>query len=180
MHKKCSQCALVNWPQETNCRRCGTALGETHHSEFTPLRTQLQAKDFQASDDDDPAFAEAKAMIKKGVTAGMVYGGISLLLVLILQAFVPMGDFVKFAFLDIGIIYGLTYGIHMKSRVCAGLMLGYYILSKLLMLTQGRSGLIGIFVAIAFIKAFYQGLQGTLLYYQIKQSRAQQVRLSAD
>ncbi|MFN7926891.1 MAG: hypothetical protein U0Y68_02925 [Blastocatellia bacterium] len=171
MNKKCRQCGLVNWPQEPLCRRCGTTLEETGMSEFAPLRAQLQARDFLKADDDDPAFDEAKAMIKKGVNAGMLYGGISLVLVLFFQAFLPVsGDYVKFAFLDIGIIYGLTYGIHVKSRAAAMAMLGYYILSKLLLLTQGRSGIIGILVAISFIKTFYQAYQGTVLYHQIKQS----------
>src|SRR5437870_12092113 len=98
MHKKCSHCGLVNWPQETNCRRCGTPLGETSQAEFSPLRTQLQANDFSSSEDNDAAYDEAKAMIKKGVTAGMVYGGISLVLILLLQVFVTIpGDLVKYA-----------------------------------------------------------------------------------
>lgn len=176
MHKKCSSCGLVNWPQDVQCRRCGSGLGEISSSGCSPLRPKLQANDFPfsaAAEDDDAAYEEAKTMIKKGVRAGMICGGISLVLVLLLQAFLPIaGDLLKFAFLDIGIIYGLTLGMHLKSRVCAGLMLGYYILSKLVMLTQGGIGLVGIFVAIAFVKAFYQGLQGTLLYHQIKRAHA--------
>jgi hypothetical protein len=173
MHKKCSHCELVNWPNDVQCRRCGTALEQIHHSDVPFLRPKVQAEAFTLSDDEDAAYAEAKDLIKKGVNAGMIYGGISFVVILAVQMFSPLADgFLKFAWLDIGIIYGLTYGIHLKSRACAGLMLGYYLLSKLALLTQGGFGLIGLFVAIAFIKAFYQGWQGTVLHHQIKQSRA--------
>ncbi|MBS1806988.1 MAG: hypothetical protein JST84_02220 [Acidobacteria bacterium] len=175
MSNKCSKCGLVNWAQETHCRRCGVELSGAGQAEFAPLRSRIQAEDFKSREDHDPAFDEAKALIKKGVNAGMVYGGISLVLVLFFQAFIPSAEaYYKFAFLDVGIIYGLTYGIHTKSRVCAALMLGYYVLSKIVMLTQGRTGLIGIVVAIAFAKSFYQSYQGTTLYQQIKQSRTAQ------
>jgi hypothetical protein len=36
----------------------------------------------------------------------------------------------------------------------------------------GFTSLVFTFVAIAFVKAFYQGWQGTVLYHQIKQARA--------
>lgn len=177
MHKKCHHCELVNWPNDVQCRRCGSALGDVSHSETLTQRPHVLAERIQLADDEGDAFDEAKALIKKGVNAGMIYGGLSLLVVLFLQAFVPFADgFLKFAWLDIGIIYGLTFGIHLKSRACAGLMLVYYALSKLAMMTQGGIGLIGIFVAIAFVKAFYQGWQGTVLYHQLKQTHAQPSR----
>lgn len=172
MHKKCSECELVNWPNDVQCRRCGMALAESTHCDLPFLRTNAPVAAFHLSEDEDGAYDEAKALIKKGATAGMIYGGISLVVILFVQMVSPLTDgFLKFAWLDIGIIYGLTYGIHVKSRACAGLLLVYYLLSKLAMLTQGRFGLIGIFLAITFIKAFYQGWQGTVLYHQIKQSR---------
>lgn len=175
MHKKCCHCGLVNWPGDVQCRRCGTALGDTSHATLSSLRPQVAG--INLSDEDDAAYDEAKALIKKGVNAGMIYGGLSLLVVFFLQAFVPTaGGFLKFAILDVGIIYGLTLGIHMKNRVCAGLMLGYYVISKLAMLTQGGIGLVGVFVAIAFVKAFYQSWQGTALYHQIKRARSQPLR----
>jgi hypothetical protein len=175
MHKKCSHCELVNWPNDVQCRRCSSELGDVSHSEALMLRPKVQADSLQFADEEDAAFDEAKALIKKGVNAGMIYGGISLLVILFLQAFLPAADgFLKFAWLDIAIIYGLTFGIHLKSRACAGLMLVYYALSKLAMMTQGGIGFIGIFVAIAFVKAFYQGWQGTVLYHQIKQTRTQE------
>ncbi|HEX4947841.1 MAG TPA: hypothetical protein VFZ34_14310 [Blastocatellia bacterium] len=167
---------MVNWPQEVQCRRCGTALGAPQEPTVSPLRSRVQVAELQFSDAEDEAFAEANAMIKKGVNAGMLYGGISLLVILVLQAFTSFDDgFLKFAWFDIVLIYGLTFGIHLKNRICAGLMLVYYLLSKLAMLTQGGIGLLGIFVAIAFVKAFYQGWQGTLLYHQVKQSRSSQL-----
>jgi hypothetical protein len=177
MHKKCHHCELVNWPNDVQCRRCGSELGATSHSEALRLRSKAHVDGLQFAEEEDAAVDEAKALIKKGGNAGMLYGGISLLVILFLQAFLPAADgFLKFAWLDIGIIYGLTFGIHLKSRACAGLMLLYYALSKLAMITQGGIGLIGIFVAIAFVKAFYQGWQGTVQYHQIKQTRAQEFR----
>jgi hypothetical protein len=175
MHKKCHHCGLVNWPEDVQCRRCGTALSETSSSDIAAIRPKVA--DIQFSDDDDSAYDEAKALIKKGVGAGMLYGGLSLLVVLFFRSFLPFADdFLKWAILDVGIIYGLTLGIHLKNRICAGGMLGYYVVSKLAMLTQGSIGLVGIFVAIAFVKAFYQGWQGTTLYHQIKRSRSQHLQ----
>ncbi len=173
MPKKCSHCELVNWPNDVQCRRCGTALEDSHPSELPFLRPKVQTESLQFSDDEDVPYTEARDLIKKGVNAGMIYGGISFVVILAVQMFSPLADgFLKFAWLDIGIIYGLTYGIHLKSRACAGLMLAYYLLSKLALLTQGSFGLIGVFVAIVFIKAFYQAWQGTVLHHQIQQSRA--------
>ncbi len=176
MHKKCSRCELVNWTNDVQCRRCGTALGESRPSDVPFLRPKVQVEAFKFSDDEDVAYDEANALIKKGVNAGMLYGGISLVVILFVPAFFPLAaGFLKFAYLDIGIIYGLTFGIHLKSRACAGLMLVYYTLSKLALLTQGSSGLIGIFVAVIFVKAFYQGWQGTVLYHQTNRIRSPQV-----
>ena len=173
MHKKCNHCELVNWPNDVQCRRCGTALGESSHSEVPFLHPKVQVEALKFSDDEDAAYEEANVLIKKGVNAGMLYGGISFVVILFVQGFSTLDDgFLKFAWLDIGIIYGLTYGIYLKSRACAGLLMGYYILSKVAMLTQGGIGLIGLFVAIVFVKAFYQSWQGTVLYHQVKQSRA--------
>ena len=173
MHKKCSRCELINWPNDVQCRRCGTALEESQHSDVPLLRPKVQLEALKLSDDEDDAYDEAKTLLKKGVNAGMIYGGISLVVILGVQMFSPLANgFLKYAYLDIAIIYGLTFGIHLKSRACAGLMMGYYILSKLALLTQGSFGLIGILVAIALVKAFYQGWQGAVLYHQIKQSRA--------
>lgn len=177
MHKKCHHCELVNWPNAVQCRRCGCTLGEVRQSESLRPPPNAQTNGLQFADDEGGVFDEANTLIKKGVTAGMIYGGISLLIVFFLQAFVPFADgFLKFAWLDVGIIYGLTYGIHLKSRACAGLMLVYYALSKLAMMTQGGIGLFGILVALAFVKAFYQGWQGTVLYHQLKLAHAQPSR----
>lgn len=176
MHKKCSRCELVNWPNDVQCRRCGNQLGVASESSMPILRPKVEVDNIQFSEDDDAAYDEAKGLIKKGVNAGMIYGGISLLIVLVLQAFVPIaGNFLKYAYLDIAIIYCLTFGIHLKSRACAGLMLVYYVLSKLALLQQGSLGIIGILVAVMFIKTFYQAWQGTKLYHQIKQARPRHI-----
>ena len=73
------------------------------------------------------------------------------------------------ALLDVALIFGLTFGVYKKSRVCAGLLFGITLLVGVLMLldTQTASMFPRIVGSILFGYHFFRGLQGTMTYHRL-------------
>ena len=69
-------------------------------------------------------------------------------------------------FIDVVLIFGLAFGIYKKSRVCAIIMLIYFILSKIIMWTVSPSP-IGLPVTVLFLYCFVQGVIGTFQYHRL-------------
>ena len=73
--------------------------------------------------------------------------------------------------LDVGFILGLAFGISRKSRVCAVLMLVYFMLSKYLIIrATGQVG--GVWLGLAFLYFYAQGVVGTFEYHKLRKARA--------
>ena len=70
---------------------------------------------------------------------------------------------------DAFLIFGMSFGIYKKSRVCAVIMFIYWIASKLLSFTE-KGHLAGIGIAILFGYFFFQGVRGTFAYHKIANS----------
>jgi preprotein translocase subunit SecF len=75
---------------------------------------------------------EVLKKIKHAWTAGLISAALTLLVTLLAVFGVKMLGFDAWEFLDVAFILGLTYGIYRKSRVCAVLMLVYFLISKML------------------------------------------------
>ena len=105
--------------------------------------------------------------IRNGWVAGLVSVAITLVLTLISllgqsQAFGLDG----YAFIDIAIMLGLTYGVYRKSRVCAVLMLAFFALNKVIMWMNAGT-LSGVPLSLVFFWLFGQGVVGTFEYHKL-------------
>ena len=103
--------------------------------------------------------------------AAVVSGSITLLASL---AGMVLGDgvlgFSAWTLLDAALIFGLAFGIYRKNRVCAVIMLVYFIGSKILMLMEGYgSNAMAIGLGLLFLFFYTRGVIGTFSYHrQIK------------
>jgi hypothetical protein len=70
--------------------------------------------------------------------------------------------------IEIVICFSLGLGISRKSHICAILMLGYYVLGKLLTLSLGYFSLFHIPLTLIFTRYFYQGVIATSTYKRLK------------
>lgn len=64
------------------------------------------------------------------------------------------------------LIAGLTFGIFRTSRVCAVVMLVYFVGSKLFLWVETRS-ITGLPVALVFTWFFFRGVTGTLVWHRL-------------
>jgi len=68
------------------------------------------------------------------------------------------------SFIDIAIMIGLVYGVHKRSRICAILLLGFFILNKVIMWSE-TGELNGSALALLMFWFFIQGVIGTFQYH---------------
>jgi hypothetical protein len=102
---------------------------------------------------------KANNQIKTAWITGTIVGVVTLLVTLFLNN--------PYMFIDVVLAFGLSFGIYKKSRICAVIMLGYFIFSKILLWEILKGNPIGLIVSIAFIYFFWQGVQGTFAYHKI-------------
>lgn len=108
---------------------------------------------------------KARKEIKHAWIAGVISGIATLLLVL--TSIVP-----PIVLMDAFLVAGLTFGIYKKNRGCAIIMLAYFVLSKIIMLTETKNPpIFGIIIAIIFIFYFSEGVLGTFAYHRIINER---------
>ena len=123
----------------------------------------------ERSDDSDPDLEVPTKQIRQAWIAGIISGVVTLLVTVIAASghdILGLG-YSLFNFLDVALIFALTFGLYMKSRTCALLMLLYFVGSKIFIWLQlGKlSGLPG---AIIFGYYFLMGIIGTFDYRRIK------------
>lgn len=104
---------------------------------------------------------KAEDLIKVAWIAGVISGLLTLIFSL-----APGGMLETWSVGDAILIFGLSFGIYKKSRICAVLMLVYFILSKMSMWAERGVGP-GLPVALIFGYCFIQGIRGTFAYYKI-------------
>lgn len=116
--------------------------------------------------------AEIAKKIKGAWIAGCVSAGITLLFVLIsLGAGSAIMGINGWAFVDIGIILGLAYGVYRKSRTCAVLLFLFFLLEKIAMLASAKS--VGsVPIALIFIYLYGRGMVGTFQYHRERKAAA--------
>jgi hypothetical protein len=62
---------------------------------------------------------------------------------------------------------GLSYGVYRKSRVCAVLMLAFFLLNKVIMwMNAGTPN--GVVMSLVFFWLFGQGVVGTFEYHKLR------------
>ena len=112
--------------------------------------------------------AKPNQAIRMAVTAGIVLGVFTSLLTF--MAAVGIGvSVVRFSFwqvMNIAAVFGLTYGVHKKSRASAVVLFVYFVLDKTLALViLGQASGLLLFVAFAYF--LFQGVRGTLAYHKV-------------
>lgn len=97
--------------------------------------------------------------------AGAICGGITLAVTLLAISGTSILGYSAWELFDVALVFGLTFGIYKKSRVCAVLMLLYFIASKVILtMESGKPN--GIVVGLIFLYYFYQGVVGTFAYHK--------------
>lgn len=106
--------------------------------------------------------------IKNAWMAGLVSAGITLVYILIaVIGGTVIAGIDAWAFIDIAIILGLTYGVYRKSRVCAILVLVFFVVNKVVMWSSAGT-LSGVPLALVFMWFFGQGIVGTIQYHKLQ------------
>lgn len=102
--------------------------------------------------------------IRNGWVAACVSGALTLLFATLAANGKALPGMSSMMFIDVVLILGLGFGIYRKSRVCAVLMLVYFIASKILMLMQGFN-LVNIAFGVAFCIVYFQAARATFAYH---------------
>jgi hypothetical protein len=106
--------------------------------------------------------------IKNAWIAGLISAGITLVLVLVaVLGGISIAGVDAWAFGDLAIVLALTYGVYRKSRVCAILLFGFFVLNKAVM--WGTAGNVsGLPLALVFMWFYGQGIVGTFQYHKLQ------------
>lgn len=118
-----------------------------------------------------PTLSRAQQGIKTAWIAGLISSSLTLVVTLaaIGSAEVATRTGLNVLnFLDVVLSLGLTVGIVFKNRICAGLMLLYFLFSKGIQLSSGTITPIGLGVALLFIFCYWEGIRGTFSYHKLK------------
>jgi serine/threonine-protein kinase len=96
-----------------------------------------------------------------------VSAGFTLVVTLVAMSGVKVLGFSAWELSDVAFIGGMAYGIYRRSRICAVLMLLYFIASKIIIsVTLGRPS--GLAMGLVFVYFFWQGVVGTFEYHKLE------------
>jgi len=113
-----------------------------------------------------PVPAQVLKKIRNAWIAGIVSGCVTLVFTLLAMAGARVLGFSAWELLDVGLVFGLTFGIYKKSRTCAVLMLVYFTISKILLILEGARAS-GVVTGLAFIYFYALGVIGTFQYHKL-------------
>jgi serine/threonine-protein kinase len=130
-----------------------------------------KAKAAKAAKPEPTALEAAEKKISNAWWAGVLSAGVTLIFVFISFGGEPIAGIDKWAFLDVALILGLSFGVAQKSRTCAVLLLLYFVASKVLMWVEAGN-VRGLPVALVFMWFFAQGVVGTFQYHGLEGSDA--------
>jgi hypothetical protein len=109
----------------------------------------------------------ARKQIKNAFQATLFIGGMTTLFWLASMSGTKASNVSSWLIFDVVFIFGMGYGIFRNSEICAKLMLGYFILSKILQVASGQFPILGIFMAGLMIRFLWEGVVGTTSYNQL-------------
>lgn len=104
--------------------------------------------------------------IRSGWITGVISGSITLIFAAISTFVTPVLGFSAFEFGDVALVFGLTYGVYRRSRICAVLLLAYFVLAKLYLLQAGAA-LGSLPVALVFAYFFARAALATFRYHKL-------------
>ena len=124
--------------------------------------------------------AAALDHIKKGWVAGLISGGITLIIwslaALGAPALANQLDLDVWSFVDVILIFGLAYGVYCKSRTCAVIMFLKFFAAAVdnyKLVTVDVGSFVGFSVAILIFGYFFgQAVRGTFVYHSLVQRKS--------
>jgi hypothetical protein len=102
--------------------------------------------------------------------AGLISVGLTFVFTLLALSGVDVLGLDAWAFVDIAIMLGLAFGVYKKSRVCAVLLLAFFLLNKAIMWSEAGSPK-GWPLTLVFLWFFAQGIVGTVQFHRAKGRR---------
>ncbi len=103
--------------------------------------------------------------IKNAVIAACISGTITLIVTLAAISGTSLMGFSAWNFLDVFLIFGLAFGIYKKSRTCAILLFAYFLISKILIISE-TGKLDGAIFSIIFFYYYLYGIIGCFAYHK--------------
>ena len=114
---------------------------------------------------------KAENKIRKAYILGFVYATLFLVFSFVKKPIQP--DLI----VTIGavLLYGLSFGIYKRNRVCAIIMIVFFIIEKIDLITRrteemmgGTGGIVFASVALVILVFFFEGMRGTFAYHKLK------------
>lgn len=116
----------------------------------------------------------AEKHIRNAWVCGIVVCSMTALIVVIMAATASSLNIIAASpgemFFSLVLFAGLTTGVYFKSRVCAVLLCGLFILDKILTFAQ-TGKMSGAIMAFVFIYYFAYGIQGTFTYHKLTKQK---------
>jgi len=114
--------------------------------------------------------AEILKKIRNAWIAAVVSGCVTLAVILLsISGVVNLFGFSAWELIDVALVFGLAFGIYKKNRICAVVMLVYFIASKIFLISL-TGKLTGVPMAVFFGYFFWQGVSGTFAYHKHRKS----------
>jgi hypothetical protein len=128
---------------------------------------EAPAANVELSEPDVEVPEDIAKKIKNGWMAGLISVAFTLVFVLISVFGTSILGLDAWAFIDVAVMAGLSFGVFKKSRTCAILLLAFFLLNKILMWME--SGIpTGLPLTLIFLWFFIQSVVGTFQYHQWK------------
>lgn len=106
---------------------------------------------------------KAENAIKTAWMFGIFSGVLTLIITILCMVGIVNWDFDISSLADVALIWGLTFGVYKKSRVCAIVLFIYFMISKIIMMIDHPGG-VGSMVIFGMI--YFQGIRGTIYYHK--------------
>ena len=104
--------------------------------------------------------------IRNAWVAGAISTSITLIFTLFAIAGTSLAGYTAWQAFDVGLMISLTFGIYKKSRVCAVLMFIYFVVSKIMQVSQSGQAS-GLLLALVFLYYYGLGIRGTFSYHKL-------------
>jgi uncharacterized membrane protein YjgN (DUF898 family) len=115
----------------------------------------------------------AEAKIRNAWMAGSISAVVTLVASLLPLFGISLAGFNLWNLTDFLLIAGLAFGISRRSRVCALLMLAYFVISKVMLIV--RTGNVASLVVGALFAYFYfEGVRGTFAWHRLANAETPQ------
>jgi serine/threonine-protein kinase len=115
--------------------------------------------------------AQAKMRIRNGWIAGVITAAATLFASLLPLLGISLAGFNLWNLTDFALIAGLTLGIARKSRVCALMMLAYFVVSRISLVAQ-TADIPGAVLGAILAFIFFEGVRGAFAWHQLARVRA--------